>query len=87
MAIAALVLGIVSLVIGVFIPSIGWLGALLAIAGIILGASARKKQDEQYKIATAGMVCSIIGVVINLIFYIACIACVGAIAAAAPLAY
>jgi Na+/H+ antiporter NhaC len=83
MAIASLVLGIVSLVIGFFISSIGWLGALIAIVGIILGAYARKKHDEQYKIATAGMVCSIVGIVVNLIFYIACIACAGAIAAAA----
>jgi hypothetical protein len=29
------------------------------------------------------MVCSIVGIVVNLIFYIACIACAGAIAAAA----
>jgi len=70
-------------VIGFFISSAGWLGALIAIIGIVLGASARKKYDEQYKIATAGMVCSIIGIVINLIFYIACVACAGAIAAAA----
>ncbi len=83
MAVASLVLGIVSLVIGFFISSAGWLGALIAIIGIVLGASARKKYDEQYKIATAGMVCSIIGIVINLIFYIACVACAGAIAAAA----
>ncbi len=83
MAVAALVLGIVSLVIGFFFSSIGWLGALVAIVGIILGATARKKLDEQYKIATAGMVCSIIGIVVNLIFYIACIACIGAIATAA----
>jgi len=83
MAIAALVLGIVSLVIGIFFSSIGWLGALVAIVGIILGASARKNRDEQYTIATAGMVCSIVGVIINLIFYIACVACIGVIAAAA----
>lgn len=83
MAIAALVLGIVSLVIGIFFPSVGWLGAIVAIVGIILGSTARKKQDEQHKIATAGMVCSIVGIVINLIFYIACVACVGVIAAAA----
>ncbi len=83
MAVAALVLGIVSLIIGVFFSSIGWLGALVAIVGIILGATARKKQDDQYKLATAGMVCSIVGIVINLIFYIACVACIGAIAAAA----
>lgn len=83
MAIASLVLGIVSLIIGIFISSVGWLGALIAIVGIILGAYVRKKHDDQYKIATAGMVCSIIGIVINLIFYIACIACAGAFAAAA----
>ncbi len=84
MAVASLVLGIISLVIGLFISSAGWLGTIVAIVGIILGVVARKRMDDNYKLATAGMVCSIIGLVLSLILYIACVACVGALAAAAP---
>ena len=82
MAIASLVLGIISLVIALFISSVGWLGTIIAIVGIILGVVARKRMDSSYKMATAGMVCSIIGLVLSLILYIACVACVGALAAA-----
>ena len=77
MGVAALVLGIVSLVIGVFASAlIGWLGAVLAIVGIILGALGRKNVEKK-GMSTAGMVCSIIALVLNLIMYIACVACVG----------
>lgn len=79
MGVASLVLGIISLVIGVFSSGVlGWLGAILAIIGIILGALGRKNPEKQ-GIATAGMVCSIIGLVLCLLLYIACAACVGAL--------
>ena len=53
--------------------------------GIILGVVARKKMDDNYKLATAGMVCSIVGLVLSLILYIACVACVSALAASVPM--
>lgn len=85
MAIASLVLGIISIVVGLFISSAGWLGTIIAIVGIILGVVARKKMDDNYKLATAGMVCSIVGLVLSLILYIACVACVSALAASVPM--
>lgn len=82
MGVASLVLGIISLVIGIFSSGLlGWLGAILAIIGIILGALGRK-DPEKKGISTAGMVCSIIGLVLCLILYIACAACVGALGSA-----
>lgn len=80
MGVASLVLGIVSLVIGVFFSTLfGWVGAIVGIIGIILGALGRKK-TENTGIATAGLVCSIIGTVLSLILYIACMACIGSAA-------
>ena len=81
MGVASLVLGFISLVIGVFSSGLlGWLGAILAIVGIILGALGRKNPEKK-GLATAGLVCSIIGLVLCLILYIACAACVGGLAA------
>lgn len=83
MGVASLVLGIISLIIGIFSSGmLGWLGAILAIVGIILGAVGRKNVESK-GIATAGLVCSIIGLILCLILYIACAACVGGLAAAA----
>lgn len=82
MGIASLVLGILALLIGIFSAgAYGWLGAIFGLIGIILGALGRK-DSEKTGIATAGLVCSIIGLVLSLILYIACIACVGGLAAA-----
>ncbi len=83
MGVASLVLGIIAVVIGLFSGgSLGWLGAILAIIGIILGALG-KKNPEKNGLATAGLVLSIIGLILCLLLYIACIACVGGIAAMA----
>ncbi len=77
MGIASLVLGIIAIVIGIVSAGLfGWLGAILAIIGIILGAVGRKN-PEKSGISTAGLVCSIIGLILCLIFYLACAACVG----------
>jgi uncharacterized membrane protein len=82
MGVASLVLGIISLLIGVFTSGLfGWLGAILAIVGIILAAVARKNPETK-GLATAGLVCSIIGLVLCLILYIACVALVGGAASA-----
>lgn len=81
MGVASLVLGILSLLIGLFSSGLlGWLGAIMAIIGIILGALGRKNPENK-GISTAGLVCSIIGLVLCLILYIACAACVGGLAA------
>ncbi|MCR5144898.1 MAG: hypothetical protein K6B67_06275 [Lachnospiraceae bacterium] len=81
MGVASLVLGILSIVIGLFTTGVfGWLGAIFAIIGIVLGAVGRKNPEKQ-GIATAGLVCSIIGLILCLILYIACAACVGGAAA------
>lgn len=80
MGVASLVLGILAVIIGLFSAgALGWLGAILAIVGIILGASG-KKNPESKGIATAGLVLSIIGLILCLILYIACVACIGGIA-------
>ena len=73
MGVASLVLGIISILIGLFTSGLfGWAGAILAIVGIILGAMGRK-DPEKKGLATAGLV-------ICLITYIACAACVGGLA-------
>lgn len=76
MGIASLVLGIVSLVciIGVAGLYPGIIGAVVGIVGIILGVMGKSNPDRS-GIATAGLVCSIIGTVLNLIFTIACWGC------------
>lgn len=74
MGIASLVLGIVSLLITIFTAgAFGYIGAILAIVGIVLGAIGRK-QPNQRGIATGGLVCSIVGLCLGVIIYIACVA-------------
>lgn len=79
MGVAALVLGIIAIVIGAFSAgALGWAGAIMGIVGIILGALGKKNAPEgKAGIATAGLVCSIIGTVLCLLLYLACAACVG----------
>lgn len=69
--IASLVLGIASLVCGSFLPGLQWIGSITGLIGIILGALGRKKSEKK-GIATAGLVCSIIGFVLSTIFFVAC---------------
>ena len=83
MGVASLVVGIISLLIGLVSAGLfGWLGGILGIIGIVLGARGRKNAPEgKSGIATAGLVCSIIGTVLGLLLYVACVACVGGLAA------
>lgn len=74
MGIAGLVLGIIAVVIGLFAGAFGWVGLIVGIIGIILSALACKK--EKKGINTAGLVLSIIGTALCLIFWLACAACV-----------
>lgn len=76
MVVAALVLGIVSIVIGVFLSPIGWLATLIGIVGIILAILGKKKDESRKGMATAALVLSIIGAALGLLLYIACVACV-----------
>ena len=73
MAAGSLVLGIISLVMAFIIPgfTVKWIGAVLALIGIILGVQGRKI-PEKYGLATGGMVCSIIGFIFCIIVVIAC---------------
>lgn len=74
MGVASLVLGIISILFS-FFGIVNIFGGILGIVGIILG-SISKKNSPQNGIATAGLVCSIIGTILCFIFYIACVACI-----------
>jgi hypothetical protein len=81
MAVAGLILGILSLI-GGGIPGVNafplW---LLGLLGIILSAIARsnaKRANQPTGVATAGLVLSIIGFSFSLLMFIACTVCVGA---------
>jgi hypothetical protein len=76
MGIASLVLGIISVVWSVFGGT--WLSALVGLVGIILGAVGVKSKA---KCAVAGLVLSIIGTSLGLLFYIACVACAASLGA------
>lgn len=83
MAIAALVLGILSIVSGKM-----FIGLILGIAGIIISVKVRNvlpKGITERTMATIGMVCSIIGVVIGGLALICAVTCgtIGACAACA----
>lgn len=71
MGIASLILGIISLIWGLLLPWTKWIGAVIALIGIVLGALGRKDPAKK-GIATGGLVCSIIGLVLCLIVIIAC---------------
>jgi hypothetical protein len=80
MGVASLILGIVATALGLFSAgSLGLFGIIIGIIGIILGALGRK--DEQGRgLATAGLVVSIIGTILSVIFYIACATCIAGLA-------
>ena len=75
-AIASLVLGIVALLLCWW----GWVGIIsivLSIIGIILGIGSRKElpAEQGRGMATAGMICSIIALVLSSIVLVACVIC------------
>ena len=77
LAIASLVLGIVSVI-------VAWWGfaALFSVAtsivGIVLGVMAKKTMPSgETGIATAGLVISIIGLCLSVLIFIACVSCIG----------
>lgn len=75
MAVASLVLGIVSIVfsvIGLGLP----VGFICGVVGIVMGILG-KKDIEKASMAKAGFVCSIVGTVLSVLTLIACTACIG----------
>ncbi len=74
MAVASMILGIVALVVAVFGGVFNWIGILIGIIGIVLGALAKKNTPSG--MATAGIVMSIIATSLALVFWLACAACV-----------
>ena len=60
LAIASLATGVGGLVLA-FIPYVGWIGLAACICGIVFGAMAKKRGTSRKGMATAGMVCGIIG--------------------------
>ena len=76
LAIVALIVGILSIV---FVFIYTWVGLVLGIVGIVLSAKARKQ--SQTKMATAGFVCSIIGLVLSALFLICALACAASVLA------
>lgn len=81
MAIASLILGIISIVLNCF--GYSWVGLILGIVGIVLGVNAKKKNPSG--VATAGLVVSIIGTVLCALIFVACVACVGILSIGASL--
>ncbi|MDO4274200.1 MAG: DUF4190 domain-containing protein [Eubacteriales bacterium] len=75
MAVAALVLGIVSIVfavMGLGLP----LGFICGVVGIVMGIMG-KKDIRNAGMAKAGFICSIVGTVLSVFAFVACSACVG----------
>lgn len=77
MAIASLVLGIISLVIAVFGGIASWVGSVCGILAIIFGVVG-KKNLERKSMSSAGLTMGIISLCWGVISTVACIACIGA---------
>ena len=83
MGVAALVLGILSIVF-CWIPVLKWVGFLIAFIGIILGACGLRNPAKK-GIAIAGLVLSIIGFILCIVLIFACNACGAAALSSAAL--
>ena len=73
MAIVSLVLGIVSIIFGI---PIFFIGLACGVVGIILATMSKKREPSG--MATAGLVLSIIGLILSAIIVISVAACAGA---------
>ncbi len=78
MSIAALVCGILG-IIGGFIPVVTYFTLVLAILGIVFGVKGRKAGGANTGLATAGLVCGIVGVAFSAAGVICAICAIGAI--------
>jgi len=72
MAIASLVFGILSILF-IFTGPFSFVGIILGGVGIVLGALSRKQGPSD--VATGGLVTSIVGCAMAMLFNLACIAC------------
>lgn len=84
LAIASLVLGIVSAVC-IFFGVYAFIGIITGIVGLVLGILARKKQPNG--MATAGIILSAVALGLCVITFISCWACVACVAGAGALNY
>ena len=73
MAVASLVLGIISIMF-FFTGPLSFIGILFGIVGVVMGVLARKN-EPQNTLSTGGLVTSIIGCALSLLLNMACIAC------------
>lgn len=80
MAVAGLICGIASLVLS-FCGYGAFVGIACGIAGLILSIKGKKAQPEKAGMCTAGIVLSIIGLVLSVILSIACVVCAAAYSA------
>lgn len=79
LAIASLVLGIISVLI-TWIPLIGMLGTVLAVVGLVLGILALQKPGGR-GMAIAGLVCAGFSLIITAFYFVGFLALIGAAAA------
>ena len=78
MAVAALILGILSVVLS-WIPVAGWIMCLImGVIAIVLGALGRTRQPDKKGMAVAGMILGIIGVVFSVVWLLIAVACTAA---------
>lgn len=73
MEIAALVLGIIALLLS-FTGIFGWMGSVCGILAIIFGALGMKENSPNKGKAQAGLILGIFSIIIGIIFTIACVA-------------
>jgi hypothetical protein len=74
MGVASLVLGILSIIFGLFVWYLPLLGIILGILGLIMGAVGRS-DPRKAGVATGGLVCSIIGLALTVLFWTGCGGC------------
>lgn len=79
LAIASLVLGIVSIMF-VWIPIIGLLGTVMALVGLVLGILALRQPGGR-GLAIGGLVCAGVSMIITAIYMVGAVAVLGAVAA------
>ena len=69
MATVGLLLGIGSIIFGLFFAGAPWIGILMGTAAIVMGAVERKSNNSDTKgLATGALACGIVGVVFSVIF-------------------
>lgn len=71
----SLILGILSILFGLFFGGAPWIGIFMGIAGVVLGAVEKKKnKPATKKTATAGFICGIVGICTSVCVGLFCVA-------------